>query len=89
MLTHATALPSYNLNKISISCGNYSCLEIEIIGLGTSELRYPAAVFFNAGFFSMSKADLAAAPEACICACDQADDKSNAAHREKDKLKGP
>ena len=56
---------------------------------GKSELRYPAKVFFNAGFFSMSKADLAAAPGACIRACDQADDKSNAAHRKKDKLKGP
>jgi hypothetical protein len=36
----------------------------------------------------VSKADLTAAPGACICACDQAGDKSNAAHRKKDKLKG-
>ena len=49
---------------------------------------YPAKVFFNAGFFPMSKADLAAAPGACIRACDQVDDKANAAHRKKDKLKG-
>jgi hypothetical protein len=44
---------------------------------------------FNAGFFPMSKADLTAAPGACMCACDQADGKSNAAQRKKDKLKGP
>ena len=55
---------------------------------GVEDLSNPAKVFFNAGFFVVSKADLAAAPGACISARDQAGDKSNAAHRKKDKLKG-
>ena len=56
---------------------------------GKTKLRNPAKLYFNAGFFVVSKADLAYAPGACICACDQASDESNVAHRKKDKLKGP
>ncbi len=59
------------------------------IGNGELNLRNPAKLYFNAGFFAPGKADLKPAPAACIRACDQAGLKSNAAWCEKDKLKGP
>jgi len=84
---YAAESPSFNLNENFNFMRQLRCLEIEIWER-EKQAYLSCYEFFNAGFFPMSKADLAVAPGACIRACDQADDKSNAAHRKKDKLKG-